>query len=421
MTESASTLPLKITKSYVDRLSTPPAGQAFVRDAELKGFAVRITASGAKSFILEKRIDGKVKRLTLGRYPELTVEQARKEAHKLLGQIAVGRNPPAEKKYKALQGTTLEQAFSDFTTVRKNLKARTLYDYQHVMKVAFFDWQDKAILDISKDMVAKRHSKIGAEHGEAYANLSMRFLRALFNFAIAQYEDSSGNAILRENPVMRLTQTRAWYRVDRRQTVIKPHQLSPWYQAVILLKQDSSSKQSALVADYLLFLLFTGLRRQEAATLKWSDIDLSDRSFTLTDTKNREPLTLPLTDFISKLLESRKAATDSEYVFAGDGKAGYLIEPRRQVQKVTELSCVSFTLHDLRRTFITIAESIDISAYALKRLVNHKMTNDVTAGYIVSDVERLRKPMEQISAQLLRYFKIDEEKRILPFTIHQNA
>lgn len=409
MAEATPVLPLKITKSYVDRLSTPATGQAFVRDAELKGFAVRITASGAKSFILEKRIDGKVKRLTLGRYPELTVEQARKEAHKLLGHIAVGRNPPAEKKYKALQGTTLEQAFSDFIAVRKNLKARTLYDYQRVMKVVFADWQNKAMLDISKDMIAKRHSKIGTERGEAYANLSMRFLRALFNFAIAQYEDGSGHAILRENPVMRLTQTRAWYRVDRRQTVIKPHQLGPWYQAVMSLKQDKISNQSALVADYLLFLLFTGLRRQEAATLKWSDIDLNDRSFTLTDTKNREPLTLPLTDFISSLLESRKAATNSGYVFAGDGKAGYLIEPRRQVQKVTELSGVSFTLHDLRRTFITVAESIDISAYALKRLVNHKMTNDVTAGYIVSDVERLRKPMEQISARLLQYFGISKE------------
>lgn len=402
------TLPQKITKSYVDKLSTPETGQAFIRDTELKGFAVRVTSSGAKSFILEKRIDGKVKRLTLGRYPELTVEQARREAHKLLGHIAIGRNPVAEKKQEALQGTTLQQAFDDFVKTRKNLKERTLYDYRRLMKVAFADWQEKAMTGISKDMVSKRHNKIGSERGEAYANLAMRFLRALFNFAIAQYEDGSGKSILHENPVMRLTQTRAWYRVDRRQTVIKPHQLASWYQAVISLKLDPISSQSALVADYLLFLLFTGLRRQEAATLKWSAIDLNDRSFTLTDTKNRQPLILPLTDFIYELLKNRKAVANSDYVFAGDGKSGYLIEPRRQVQKVIQLSGVSFTLHDLRRTFITIAESLDISAYALKRLVNHKMSNDVTAGYIVSDVERLRKPMEQVSAQLLQYFCANE-------------
>ena len=215
-----------------------------------------------------------MKWLTLGRYTELTVEQARKEAHKLLGHIAVGRNPAAEKKQKVLQGTTLKQAFDDFLKTRKNLKERTLYDYRRLTKVAFADWQDKAMIDISKDMISKRHNKIGSERGEAYANLAMRFLRALFNFAIAQYEDGNGKSILQENPVMRLTQTRAWYRVDRRQTVIKPHQLAQWYQAVMSLKQDQISSQSVLVADYLLFLLFTGLRRQEAATLKWLAIDL---------------------------------------------------------------------------------------------------------------------------------------------------
>ncbi|MEP6880001.1 MAG: tyrosine-type recombinase/integrase, partial [Nitrosospira sp.] len=164
---------------------------------------------------------------------------------------------------------------------------------------------------------------------------------------------------------------------------------------------DIMSKQSALVADYLLFLLLTGLRRQEAATLKWSDIDLRGRSFTIRDTKNREPLTLPLTDFVYSLLEKREATADSDYVFAGNGKAGYLIEPRHQVQKVIEASGVPFTLHDLRRSYITIAESIDISAYALKRLVNHKMSNDVTAGYIVNDVERLREPMQRITNYIL--------------------
>ncbi len=63
---------------------------------------------------------------------------------------------------------------------------------------------------------------------------------------------------------------------------------------------------------------------------------------------------------------------------------------------------MSFTLHDLRRTFITIAESLDIPAYALKRLLNHKMNHDVTAGYIVMDVERLRESIQKITDDLLK-------------------
>ncbi len=75
-----------------------------------------------KSFILEKRIDGKAKRLAFSRYPELAVEQAGKEAYKLLGHIALGGNPTAEKKQKTLQATALQNAFDDFLTARKNLE-----------------------------------------------------------------------------------------------------------------------------------------------------------------------------------------------------------------------------------------------------------------------------------------------------------
>ncbi len=75
----------------------------------------------------------------------------------------------------------------------------------------------------------------------------------------------------------------------------------------------------------------------------------------------------------------------SEIVFPGKDPSGYIIESRKTMIKITEQSGVEFTLRDLRRTFITIAESLNIPAYALKRLLNHKMNNDVTAGYIITD------------------------------------
>lgn len=339
--------------------------------------------------------------MTLGKYPEITVEQARKEAQKILGQIATGGNPIAEKARHELETTTLDQAFQDFLAARKSLKPKTIYDYQRLMEVAFGDWKSRALVKISKDMVAKRHTQIGEQRGEAYANLAMRFLRGLFNFAIAQYEGPDGVPLIPENPVSRLTQTRAWYRVDRRQTVIKPHQLAAWYHAVDASRHDARSRQAGTIADYLLFLMFTGMRREEGARLTWNRVDLKQKTLLIQDTKNREPLTLPLSDFLVGLLTARKAESVSEYVFPSEGARGYLQEPRKQMHHIMVASGVEFTLHDLRRTFITLAESLDISAYALKRLANHKMSGDVTAGYIVADVERLREPMNRISAALL--------------------
>lgn len=89
-------------------------------------------------------------------------------------------------------------------------------------------------------------------------------------------------------------------------------------------------------------------------------------------------------------------------MFPGEGKLGYIVEPRNAMGWVITASGVEFTLHDLRRTFTTIAEGLDISAYSLKRLLNHKMRQDVTAGYVITDVERLREPMQRITDFILR-------------------
>lgn len=387
---------MKITKLVVDRILPPKdRDQAFYRDDQLKGFAVRVTTSGVKSFVVEKLINGKVKRITLGRYGELTVEQARKEAQKLLGKIATGIDPIAEKKSTKAKAVTLAEVFQDYLKARKELKPKTRYDYNNLLRVAFSVWKNKPLLSITKDKVVKHHEQLGKERGNAYANQSMRVLRALFNFAAGQYEDSQGKSLIIDNPVKRLSQTRAWYRIERRHTFVKSHELAAWYQSVMNLQNET-------LRDYLLLILFTGLRRQEAAKLKWDQVDLKGKTLTIIDTKNRQPHTLPLSDYLYDLLIQRNQNTNSEFVFSGSGKGGYIVEPRKQMAKVIEETKIQFTVHDLRRTFITIAESLDIPAYALKRLLNHKMASDVTAGYIIIDVERLRKPMQMITDYLLK-------------------
>ena len=76
-------------------------------------------------------------------------------------------------------------------------------------------------------------------------------------------------------------------------------------------------------------------------------------------------------------------------------------------------------LHDLRRTFITIAESLDLSHYAIKRLVNHKISGDVTAGYVVADVGRLREPMQRISDRIIA--TAEAEERVVPLRAAEGA
>lgn len=388
----------KLTKSFIDSIPLAASGQTFYRDSELKGFGLRVGTTG-KVYIAETKINGKVVRTTIGKHGVFTTEQARLRARELLLMMAQGTNPSDVKKEANARGITLEQTLADFLGARKALKPRTIHDYQKCLDVYLVDWKKKPLHDITKDMVAKRHAKIG-ERSQAQANLTMRYLRALFNFAAGQYENSKGESVISDNPVKRLSQTRAWYRIERRQTIIKTHDLAPWYQAVMNIKNDTKGKNRETIRDYLLLVLFTGLRKEEAACLTWDNIDLRAKTLTVLETKNHSDHTLPLPDFLYELLVHRKASAVNQFVFPSANGNGRITDLTRQMNKVILDSSVTFTIHDLRRTFITVAESLDISAYALKRLLNHKMNGDVTAGYIVSDVERLREPMQRIATHL---------------------
>jgi hypothetical protein len=102
--------------------------------------------------------------------------------------MAQGDNPNEKKRAQRARGVTLGEAFAEFEESRKSLRPSTVRHYRAAMRLAFPDWRPKPLMDISKDMVAARHAKIGAERGPAFANHAMRVLRAVLNFSRARFE-----------------------------------------------------------------------------------------------------------------------------------------------------------------------------------------------------------------------------------------
>jgi hypothetical protein len=250
---------VKLTKSFIDKIN-PIEGkdQAFYRDDQLKGFALRVTMNGVKSFIVETRISNKVKRITLGKYGQLTAEEARKQAKHLLGQIAMGDDPIAEKKANKVKSLTLHQVFNDYLKARKDLKPLTIKDYQGILKQVMPDWLDKPLINITREMIAKRHAQYGQTSSKARANYAMRVLRAVFNFAVHEYQSDNGQPVVAINLVEYLSHTRGWFRVDRKSTVIKNHQLSAWHEGLTRLGEQDDYPQAMMWKDYFLLILFIG-------------------------------------------------------------------------------------------------------------------------------------------------------------------
>lgn len=395
---------INFTKAVLDNLPTPEGNsRPYYHDSETPGLALRVTSNAAKSFMVQRRINKKPKIVTLGRYPEMTIQVARKLAIKTLGSISEGINPAKLEEEAELKKTSLGQVFSDYIRSRgTNLKHNTKKNYVGAFNAYLLDWADKPILDITRNMVEKRHRDI-TKDSPTRANTVMRHLRAYFNYAMGEYIDSKDMPIVLHNPTKVLSHVKAWNREKRKQTVIKTYDLKAWHEAVMELPQHQLNNKQPNTAevcrDLFIFLLFTGLRRREATTLMWVDIDFRDNSLTIENTKNHETHSLPLTPFLLEVLERRKS--NSPYIFQGTAPDKPLNDPKKQLDKVRRISGVYFNLHDLRRTFITIAESLDINTYALKKLLNHKDQRDVTGGYIITDMERLREPMNKITNYIL--------------------
>lgn len=400
---------LNLTKRTIEAIKPPEKGKVFYWDEKLTGYGLAVWPSGTKTFIYQDRVNGKKRRITIDRYGQITEEQARKRAKILAGLVAKGVDPVAEKHEREAEALTLKEALKEYLDNRE-LKPRTRRDIDESMK-GFDGWMKKPIVSITREMVARKHKKLG-ESSHARANLAMRYLRAVLNYASEAHAYPDGTPLLKSNPVARLSATNTWFKVGRRKRYLFEHEIKPWMQAVDRLPETPERqkgqgrhkpklKHGYLARAFFMILILTGLRRGEVLGLMWHDVDLKGRTLTIPDPKNNEPHILPLSDYLLEILVDLKEKSAGEYILSGPDGRRYGAFRFAQA-RIKEETNINVSPHDLRRTFATVAESLNIPAYAVKGLLNHKTSGDITAGYIQITVERLREPMQQITDYFLR-------------------
>ena len=173
---------LNFTKKKLCDIALPSKDRTYVYDQKINGLGLTVTAKGSKSFFVYRKIRGIPKRIMLGKFPDMTIEQARKAAIDLLSKIAGGKDPLEEKRAKRTSRLTLQKVFKDYLDTHNNLKPGTILDYKKAINGTFPDWLNKPLNNITEDMVLKRHKERGIS-SKARANNSMRVLRAIFNFS----------------------------------------------------------------------------------------------------------------------------------------------------------------------------------------------------------------------------------------------
>ena len=386
---------VRLTERMIARLDGPdPSGnKAFYWDTEQKGLGLVVSGTTAtKSWVVQSDAGGKTKRIAFADATLLSLADARKRARRMLLDLHDGIDPRAGR----VRAATLRQTLQSYLEANRGLSERSRSGYRTFVEAYLKRWLDRSLREITREDVERRHTEIAAEvaergkgSGGATANAAMRALRVLYNFALER------DASMPANPV-RLR--RQWFSVPRRTRSVVNGELPVFYRAVMEL-------ENPVARDYLLLLLFTGLRRTEAARLTWADVDLPAKVIRIpgSSTKSGRKLDLPITAPVMDLLRRREADGRERYVFAADSRSGHIEEPRHPLDLVAEKTGIRVSAHDLRRTYVTAAsETPGISELQIKMLVNHALPRDVTAGYIMASVESLREPAEKVADRIGR-------------------
>jgi integrase len=398
-----------LTEKKIERLRAPdPSGKQVIYwdrgDGALKGFGVLCSGvSSAKTYIVQRAVrgSGATRRVTVAAVPELGLKEARDRAAKLLLEMREGKDP---KPHLGRAAPTLRQALDDYLKARAALAERSKQSYRELIERYLPDWLDRELKSITPDMVEERHRAIkediekGGRHGGgATANGVMVALRTLWNYRADRDETMPAS------PTRRLK--RNWFSVPRRERHVRVEQLPAFYRAVCALPNP-------VHRDYLLLLLFTGLRRREAAAITWEDVDMAAKVLRVpaARTKAKRKLDLPMSDFVYGIFMERLRLGREKYVFPATGAAGYIQEPKFPLKLVAATSGVAVSAHDLRRTFVTVAESAGVSPLQLKALVNHAPPRDVTAGYVQIAVEALRASAQRAATKMKKLCGVEQAR-----------
>lgn len=419
--------PHNLTAQTIERL-TCPAGksQAFLRDSHGNGLRVRVTTAGAKSFVFEGKLNRKTIRRTIGLVSAWPIPKAREEARRLQRMLDKGNDPrqverderaaaaaaQAIKEAEARRGTvTSAQVWAEY--VREGTEIgftkRGRWSERHVADhTALADGGGRPFKrGTGKTAAGPLHALLARplvqldsnaielwlrEQGgvrPARTALAFRLLRAFLNWCAEHpvYSQIAPSASHAPKTVRRLVRNQV-----PKQDALQKEQLADWFAAV---RADPDPVASA----FLQTLLLTGLRRQHAATLKWSDVDLRYGSLTVHD--KIEPLrVIPCPPYLAQTLAA--LPRDCEWVF---GPSAPQLMPARATYKhrraLRSAGLAHISLHGLRRSFGSLAEWVECPTGVVAQIQGHKPSATAEKHYRVRPLDLLRKWHSKIEAWIL--------------------
>ncbi len=370
----------RFTKATIEAVPPPKSGLLTVHDLGQANLILLVTPNGAKTFYRYGRINGRPARVKIGRWPDITVEQARKACKSLSGKVADGIDPEAARK-AARASQTLQEAFDAYMAqhVRPKRKERTCGEYARQFDAYLTKWRTRRLSEVTKDAVRTLHAKIGRDHGRTTANRVLALLRAVLNFAD-----------IAPNPAARIEK----FREESRDRFLSADELGRLWTALDHERTDSTLR------DYVKLSLWTGARQWNVCSAEWADFDLEAGIWKLRETKSGKPQNVYLCPEAVAMLRERKATTTSDYVFPGRYGKGHMYRPYKAWERLIERAGIeNLRPHDLRRTLGSWQAAAGVSLHIVGKTLGHS-TPQATQVYAQLELEPIKQAVDLATAAM---------------------
>ncbi len=336
----------------------PDKGRVYYYDDRTASLCLCITHTALRTFYSYKKVDGRPQRIRLGRFPETTIDHARTAVAEMLGEVAKGRDPAAERRARRTVPTLAElwihweQYAADHKKPSSQAEDKRQYD-KFLAK-----WSARRLSDISNADVAKLHRTIGEASGRYQANRVLALIKAMFNQARTPAFGWKG-----ENPATGVRK----FKEQSRERWLDGDELRAFFTAL-------EAEPNEVFRDFFMLAILTGARRSNLQEMAWVDVRLDIGVWRIPETKGGIPVLVPLPPPAISVLERRsKTCGKSLWVFPSHGKHGHITEPKTAWRRICDAAGLQdIRLHDLRRCVGSWMANSGSSLQVIGALLGHK-------------------------------------------------
>lgn len=325
---------INFTKKVIEDLEVP-AKRTYYRDLQVRGLSLEVSPSGMKSFYARRMIGGRHDKLCVGRFPDISVEQARAKAISFQADLSAGHSQ-AEEKRQLNAELTLSELFELYLERHMFKLRRSGPAMRKCFDNWLLHWKDWKLSSITREPVEVLHARLAKERGKYAANRCLQLISAMYNKAIL-WKLFKG-----DNPARGITK----FAEFSRERVLREDEIGAFFSALDQEPRDQ-------FYDVIMLLILTGQRKSNVLAMRWQDIDFTAKTWSVPGElmKNGQTLTIALTEKEITILQRRLGKKVNDFVFYSPGKRGHYIEPKRRWKELLARAEINdFHIHDLRRT-----------------------------------------------------------------------